>query len=96
MENDFYPKNTESIRVKKREIKDRRIFHCTFDKDLKIIIAFNITIFCRYVSKIVYIISLNDYFKNTPKVRKNILATLDKEKMYYLVKKGLKWIYMNS
>ena len=85
IENDIYLKNTDSIRVKKKETKNRKIFYCTFDEDIKIIMIFNITIYCRYVSKFVYIISLSDYFKNMTKVRKNILATLDKAKIKKLV-----------
>ena len=85
LSSDIYPKNTDSIKVELKKINNRYVFHCTFDEDIKYIIAFNINVFDKRISRIIYIISLSEYFKNTPAIRKNILETLDREKLKKLV-----------
>ena len=82
---EIYPKNTDSFQ-KELELTDNKIiYHCTFDENIKYIVACGIKIWGTQLCNIVYIISLSDYYKKVPKVRKNILETLDREKLKKIV-----------
>ena len=74
---EIYPKNSNSANYVFFKVKDRDVYHFTFDKNLKYKIIFNYRIPNYFESitiyKLAYFIDVNDYFKNSPGVRKDII-----------------------
>ena len=64
---EIYPKNSNSANYVFFKVKDRDVYHFTFDKNIKYKIIFNYRIPNYFESitiyKLVYFIDVNDYFK---------------------------------
>ena len=81
----IYPEENDSIYKDFLKIDNKKIYYFSIDNDITYLIEFEIVIWGNNIGKIVYIVSASDYLKNTPRIRKNILKTIDREKLQKLV-----------
>lgn len=77
-----YPEKTDSIHYSFINIDNKKKFQYSFDEDIKYNISFDLSLFNHCINRIVYIISLTEFFKNSPKIRKNLIEIIDKDTLF--------------